>query len=106
MVKWHEDYSKEGLIIIDIDNGRIDTKKKLEEAVENDELPYAVLHDKGEKNCKKYGIKGYPTGYLVDVEGKVIWEGFPLPKVKNIEKLIKKELENVKKEEKKEEDKK
>ena len=63
--------------------------------------PHLVKWDKDQVNCKAYGIKGYPSAYLIDVEGKVVWEGNPDPEDKELDKAVAKELEKVKKEEKK-----
>jgi hypothetical protein len=32
---------------------------------------------KGEGVAKKYGVQGYPTSYVIDVAGKVVWRGVP-----------------------------
>jgi hypothetical protein len=103
LVRWHKDYAEKGLVVVDIDNGQIDKQDRLKTEVEKGEVTFPVLWDAEAKNCKEYGIKGYPAAFLVGVDGKVLWEGFPLPKVEEVEKLIKAELEKVKKEEKKEE---
>ncbi len=60
-------------------------------------MAFATLWDKDGANCTKYGIKAYPAGYLVGVDGKVLWEGVPSPGNPEIEKLLKAELAKVKK---------
>lgn len=96
LVRWHRDYAEKGLVVIDIDNGAMDAKERLGESVKEGEIPFPVLWDKDGANCTTYGIKGYPAAFLVGVDGTVIWEGFPLPKVKEIEPLIVEELKKVK----------
>lgn len=102
LVKWDEKFRKSGLKIIDVDDGNSDAKKDLEKLAKDDKLAYTIVWDQGGKICKQFEIEGYPAAYLVGVDGKVIWEGFPLPKVEEIEKLIddetKKVSEKVKKE--------
>ena len=97
----YKEYAEKGLVIVDIDNGQRDTMDRLKEDATKKELKFPILWDKDGANCKEYGIKGFPSAFLVGVDGKVLWEGFPLPKVEDVEKLIKTELEKVKKEEKK-----
>jgi thiol-disulfide isomerase/thioredoxin len=101
MTRWHKEYASRGLVVIDVDNGFIDDKiERLRESVQKEGVPYAVLWDAEARNCATYGLKGYPCGYLLDVEGKVAWEGPPYKHVAEIEKLIQSELGRVKKEEK------
>ncbi len=49
------------------------------------------------RNCETYGIRAYPASYLIGVDGKVIWEGLALPRIKKIEKRLQQELKKVKK---------
>jgi peroxiredoxin len=100
LVSWHKSYAEKGLVVLDINNGKIDKKDALAKSVEKAELKFPVLWDKDQVNCKAYGIKGYPSAYLIDVEGKVVWEGNPDSEDKTLEDAIKKELEKVKKAEK------
>ena len=101
LVKWDKEMKEKGLVVLDINNGKIDKKDALTKSVEKAELKFPVLWDKDQVNCKAYGIKGYPSAYLIDVEGKVVWEGNPDPEDKELDKAVAKELEKVKKEEKK-----
>lgn len=98
LVRWAKEYAEKGLTVIDVDNGEFDKQDALKAEVEKGGVKFPVLWDKGGKTCTAYGIKGYPAAYLVGVDGTVIWEGFPLPKVEEIEKLIQAELAKVKKE--------
>ena len=49
------------------------------------------------RNFENYGIRKTPWALLISADGKVVWEGVPLPKVEELEMSIKAELENVKK---------
>jgi hypothetical protein len=100
LVRWHKEYTEQGLVILDINNGEYDKMERVRKHVEKKKIPYAVLHDAGEKNCNNYGIKAYPSSFLIGVDGKVIWEGYALKKgkLKEIEKLIREELKKVEKE--------
>jgi len=97
LVRWHKDYAEKGLVIIDVDDGRKDKMEALKESVEKGDVKFPVLLDKDGQNVKTYGVRAMPAAFLVGVDGTVLWEGFPLPKVAELEEAIKKELEKVKK---------
>ena len=97
LVRWHKKYGKKGLVILDINDGEIDDKADLKDHVKRGKIPYPTLHDVDGRNCETYGIRAYPASYLIGVDGKVIWEGFALPRIKKVEKTIQQELKKVKK---------
>lgn len=99
LVKWDEAYRKQGLVILDVDNGKIDTMEKIQASVEASKIKYATAWDEGAKMCATYGVRGYAAAFLIGVDGTVVWEGFPAVDVAKKEELIKKELAKVSKEE-------
>lgn len=102
LVRWHNDLMKKGLVIIDINDGKIDKLGALQKHVKDKGHPYVTAWDEGAKTVKKYGIQSYPSQYLVGVDGTVIWEGFAMEneaKLKEVEGLVLKELEKVTQEE-------
>jgi len=102
LVKWHNELSDKGLVIIDINNGKIDKLDALKKYVEKEKMTYAVGWDQGEKTCNAYGVQAYPAQYLINTEGTVVWEGFAMEsdaKLKDVEALIAKEVEKVSAEE-------
>lgn len=78
LVSWHEKWSDQGLVIIEIDNGGIDTLDAVEKHVAEGQIPFTVLHDKGGTVCERYSVMAYPSAYLLDKTGTVIWEGHPM----------------------------
>ena len=92
LVKWDKSYREQGLTIIDVNNGSIDTYAALSKYVKKQGKDYPTLWDKGGKVCKSFAVRGYPAAFLVGVDGKVIWEGFPNPELGLVEKLIAEEL--------------
>ena len=98
LVRWNEQYGKKGLQIFDIDDGSIDKDiDDIKASVKKSGVSFPVLWDEGGKLCDKYGAteEGYPRGILIGVDGERKWEGFPLPKVEEIESLIEAELAKV-----------
>ena len=92
LVKWHEKYGPAGLTIIEIDNGRMDSLSAVQREVAKERIPFAVLHDKNGAACTLYGVHGYPTAYLINADGRVIWEGHPVGTTAAIERVISKSL--------------
>lgn len=95
LVRWAKEYGEKGFVLVEVDNGQIDTKPKLDEHVRADEVPYRTIWDEGAKLCTAYGVRGFPSAYLLDTEGKVIWEGHPHSSTEAIEALIKEKTATV-----------
>ncbi|MBI4566426.1 MAG: redoxin domain-containing protein [Planctomycetes bacterium] len=94
--RWHEEYADRGLVIIDVDDGTKDTMEAVRQSVDKEKIEFTVLWDKDAKNIGTYGVKLFPTAYVVGVDGKVVWEGNPAEKPEHVEKIIKDELAKVK----------
>jgi hypothetical protein len=96
LVKWDETYRKQGLVILDIDNGTMDTLEAVKESVEKGKVKYPTAWDDGGKTCDEYAIAGYAASFLIGTDGKVVWEGFPLgKKIEEREALVKEQLKKV-----------
>jgi hypothetical protein len=94
---WQASLSPRGLVIITVDSGKDDALEALREQVKEAGQKHAVLWDALDRNVAAYGIQGYPVGYLIGVDGKVLWEGAPCMKAKEIENLIGVELGRARK---------
>ncbi len=77
LVKWHKQFADQGLVIIEIDNGKMDRLEDLREHVSSAGIEFPVIHDAGGRICSEFGARMYPTAYLIDREGQVVWEGNP-----------------------------
>lgn len=71
---WHETYGSEGLVVIgnhypefsyerDLDN--------LRDAVERLEVPYPVTQDNDRATWGAYGVRYWPTLFLIDKQGHI-----------------------------------
>src|SRR5687767_14480666 len=96
LVRWHKEYSDKGLVVIDVDNGQVDPFDRVKKDAQKSGLPYPVLWDKGGRNFENYGVRQTPWALLIAADGKVVWEGVPLPKVEELEKKIQGELQSAK----------
>jgi hypothetical protein len=96
LVKWDQAYRSKGLVILDINNGAIDTRSALDHYVKKSKKTYPVLWDQGGKTCRSYAVRAYPTAFLIGPDGKVLWSGIPLQAgVEALEKRIQKALKTV-----------
>ena len=77
MVKWHDTYKDRGLVIIDVDNGQIDTRREVKKHVKQAKYKFPYAWDRDAKVSKLYGVKMYPVGILIGRDGQVIWNGSP-----------------------------
>lgn len=97
LVKWDEAHRKQGLAIIDVDDGETDSMDEVKDSVEKAKIKYPVAWDEGAKTIKAYDIRSFAHSILIGVDGKVLWEGFPLEddKLGEREALFKEELKKV-----------
>lgn len=77
MVKWHEQYASQGLVIIEINGGKFETRELVRDSVIKQQVPHRVLWDKDCHNTQAYAITAWPTAYLIGRDGRVVWEGNP-----------------------------
>ena len=77
LVKWHEQFADQGLVIIEVSNGNMDQLDDLREHIAAAGIKFPVIHDTGGRICGEYGAKMYPTAYLIGRDGQVVWEGNP-----------------------------
>jgi hypothetical protein len=77
LVRWDQQYGKQGLVIIEINGGRYETLKNVRELVIEKKIRHAVLWDEDCLNHQNYGVDAWPTAYLIGIDGRVVWEGNP-----------------------------
>lgn len=41
------------------------------------DMKYPVALVKGSETSKSYGVRGFPSSYLVDTKGRIVWSGHP-----------------------------
>lgn len=77
LVKWHNELSGSGLSVIEIDNGDRDSLEELKAHMQAAGVGFPVLHDEAGQLCDRFGVRAYPTAYLIGRDGQVLWEGHP-----------------------------
>ena len=75
LTEWEGKYAAEGLTTIYVDNGRVDSLAALEKCCCEEGLPCALFHDRLGHMTWAYGVRGFPTVYVIGRDGKVAWEG-------------------------------
>jgi thiol-disulfide isomerase/thioredoxin len=89
-------FGPEGLVVIEVNNGKIDTRESLAQEIARLQPNYPILWDEGGRTCDAYGISQYGTAYLVGGDGKVVWGGNPINlSVVDMWKLIHRALASV-----------
>ena len=76
------------MVVIEVDNGAVDTFEAVQADYEKKGLNFPVLWDRGGKTFAAYKRKNVPWGYLIGADGKVAWEGVALKDLKEVEKRI------------------
>jgi cytochrome c biogenesis protein CcmG/thiol:disulfide interchange protein DsbE len=98
LAAWHQSFAEKGLVIIDVYNGQADRqyysdpRAILQEQLRSESIPFPVLYDEHGASCDRYGVRGYPSGYLIDRNGKVIWEDCPHGNQSRVERKIREAL--------------
>ena len=70
----HAKYKDRGLVVVGVTDEPSAVIRKFQKDVAMD---YAVATDTGGRLSEKMGINGIPHAFLVDKEGKIVWEGHP-----------------------------
>jgi peroxiredoxin len=75
LVDWENRFAPQGATVIYVDNGRRDSLGALQKAACDEGLPFALFHDRLGHMVWAYGVRAFPTVYVVGRDGKVVWEG-------------------------------
>lgn len=83
-------FKNKDFILLYIDIG--ESKKKVEAFAQEKALPYTVLLDEKSEVAQTYKVYGIPTGFLIDLKGKIAFKGGAPHGVlsQKIEELLKK----------------
>lgn len=74
--KWHKELNSDGLVIIEIDDGRADSLDEVRNWAASAGIAYPVYHDTNGRMCAAYDIDSFPTLLLIGRDGKVAWKTY------------------------------
>ena len=92
LVRWDAAYRGQGLTIVYVGDGRRVERDALNSQLRADGAAFATAWDGPGTTTQTYGVRAYPTAYVLDREGRVVWEGIPHFNPGAVEKVIQKEL--------------
>ncbi len=64
--------------MISVENGQATDLASLEAYVRSERLEYPILHDAGAVNTSAYGVRAFPSAFVLNKNGRVVWEGVPM----------------------------
>ena len=73
-----KDYEARGFTVLAVENGLATDLPTLTAHVRASGLAYPVLHDGAGANTERYGVRAFPSAFVLNKNGRVVWEGVPL----------------------------
>ncbi|HEY9253136.1 MAG TPA: thioredoxin family protein [Stenotrophomonas sp.] len=77
--QWHADYKDQGLVVIGVHTPEYGYEKQLDNlqaAVKRFGITYPVAQDNGYETWNAYGNQYWPALYLIDQDGRVVYQHF------------------------------
>lgn len=72
LVQLHKKLSKKGVVLIGLSN---EPDAKVAPHIRKDKTPYII--GSGSASIKDWGVRAYPTAFVIDTKGKVTFKGHP-----------------------------
>jgi thiol-disulfide isomerase/thioredoxin len=93
VAEWQRRYEARGLSVLYVDNGRTDSLSALEGAHVERDLRHPLLHDRLGRAVAAYGVRAFPTVYVIGRDGRVAWNGVATGAEAVIQRAIEQALE-------------
>ena len=78
LVRWDRSYRDRGLTIVYVANGAKTTPDALLQAMRSEGAQFPVLLDTTSSTTNTYGVRAFPTAYVLGKDGAGVWEGIPV----------------------------
>jgi len=92
LVSLNEKYKEKGLVMVFVG---YESKAKLEPYAKRYKIDWPIALEPTKKAQKAYGVRGFPSSFVIAPDGKVAWKGHPASK--DLESVIQSLLSKVKK---------
>lgn len=73
--EWNALSRSRGLAVVEVIDGAIDGLDAVRAWASRDQIPFAIFHDTDGQMTRSYGVRAYPTYFVIDPEGRVAWQG-------------------------------
>ncbi len=77
LVRWDRSYRDRGLTIVYVADAARLSPQPLLETMRSEGAQFPLVHDTTSSTTRAYGVRAFPTGYVLDKNGAVVWEGIP-----------------------------
>lgn len=76
--RWTRDLGAKGFTVVAVEYGPSSSLDSIEEHVRSSHVEYPVLFDADGASSEAYGVKAFPSAFVLNKNGRVVWEGVPL----------------------------
>ncbi len=77
LVRWDRSYRDRGLTVVYVANGAKVSPQDLLQSMRSEGAQFPLLLDSTSTTTNAYGVRAFPTAYVLDRNGAVVWEGIP-----------------------------
>lgn len=88
LVRWQQTYANQGLSVVYVADGKRVDVAAARSRMSAEQLPYPIFVDERSSATAAYGVRVFPTAYLLDRTGRVVWEGVPALNPPAVEQAI------------------
>ena len=64
--------------MLHVENGLATPLETFEAHIRDSKVAYPAIHDGAGANTSRYGVRAFPSAFVLNKNGKVVWEGVPL----------------------------
>lgn len=75
--RWDSELREQGLRVVEVEYGGATERAELERHLAAKRPAYPVLYDADGALAERFAVRGFPTAFLVDRNGLVVWHGYP-----------------------------
>lgn len=90
--RWDSELRDRGLRVIEVELGPATPLATLQAHLQRKGVAYPVLHDGDGSVATRFGVKAFPTAFVVNRNGRVVWHGYPTQDLAGVEAAIRKAL--------------